>query len=284
MKKKTLLGIAVAVVLSLGVFALAGCSSNSSSSNNASSSDSGSSTDRTTFTVGFDPNFPPYGYRADDGSYTGVDLDMAAEVANRNGWQIQYEPIDWDAKDQLLNSGQIDCIWNGFTMEGREDGYAFTDPYMENYQEVVVRNDSGITSLDDLAGKTVETQVSSAADMLLSPGGSQEELGNSFKSIERVPDFNTAFMDLESGAVDAVVLDRTVANYEMEGRSDQFTVLDPPLDDEHYAVGFALGNEGLRDQVEDTLKQMTADGTAQQILNKYQDQGISVSEWIMPSA
>lgn len=277
MKKKSMIGVAIAVVLSLSIFALAGCAT----SHDGSGSDTNG---QKTFTVGFDPNFPPYGYKADDGSYTGLDLDLAQEVANRNGWQIKYEPIDWDAKDQLLNSGQIDCIWNGFTTEGREGGYDFTDPYMLNQQVVVVRNGSGITSIDDLQGKTVETQLSSAADTLLSDGGSQEDLAKTFKSLQRVPDFNTAFMDLESGAADAIVIDQPVANYEIADKSDQYTILDTPLDTEHYAVGFALGNDQMRDQVEDTLKQMTADGTAEQICNKYQDQGVSYSQWIMPSA
>lgn len=283
MKKKAILGVVVAVVLSLGVFALSGCSG---SSNDAGSSDGAStsgSTDRTTFTVGFDPSFPPYGYRADDGSYTGLDLDMAAEVAQRNGWQINYEPIDWDAKDQLLNSGEIDCIWNGFTIEGREDGYTFTDPYMLNRQVVVVRNDSGITSLDDLANKNVETQLSSSADTLLSDGGDQANLASTFRNLQKVPDYNTAFMDLESGAVDAIAIDEPVANFEIAGKTDQFTILSEPLSTEHYAVGFAKGNDELRDQVENTLKEMTADGTAEQICNKYQDQGVSYSQWVMPA-
>ena len=103
--------------------------------------------------VGFDQSYPPYGFVGNDGNYTGFDLDLATEVANRNGWDIQLEAIDWDAKDTLLNSGAINCIWNGFTMEGREDDYTFTDPYMLNAQVVVVKSSSGIKSLDDLAGK-----------------------------------------------------------------------------------------------------------------------------------
>ena len=82
------------------------------------------------FIVGFDQDFPPYGYVGDDGNYTGFDLDLAAAVCEKEGWEVKYEPIAWEAKDALLNSGQITCIWNGFTIEGREDDYAFTAPYM----------------------------------------------------------------------------------------------------------------------------------------------------------
>ena len=99
----------------------------------------------------------------DDGEFTGFDLDLAAAVAEKAGWNVEYEAIDWDAKDTLLNSGAINCIWNGFTMEGREDDYTFSEPYMLNGQVIVVRADSGITSVDDLAGKAVITQVDSAA-------------------------------------------------------------------------------------------------------------------------
>lgn len=135
---------------------LAGCGSNDAANDSANS-------DTTKLIVGFDQSYPPYGFVGNDGNYTGFDLDLATEVANRNGWDIQLEAIDWDAKDTLLNSGAINCIWNGFTMEGREDDYTFTDPYMLNAQVVVVKSSSGIKSLDDLAGKNVITQTDSAA-------------------------------------------------------------------------------------------------------------------------
>ena len=109
--------------------------------------------EKTTFTLGFDQNFPPFGYMGDDGEYTGFDIDLAAECTERMGLELVLTPVDWDAKDLELSSGAIDCIWNGFTMNGREDDYTFTDPYMDNSQVMVVRTDSGINTLADLAGK-----------------------------------------------------------------------------------------------------------------------------------
>ena len=109
-----------------------------------------------TFTVGFDQDFPPFGYVGDDGEFTGFDIEMATECAARMGKKIVLQPIDWDAKDMELEAGTIDCIWNGFTMNGREDQYTWTDPYMDNSQVVVVKKDSGINTLADLAGKVVE--------------------------------------------------------------------------------------------------------------------------------
>ena len=160
----------------------------------------------------------------DDGQYTGFDLDLAAAVAELEGWDIQLEPIAWDAKDALLDSGQITCIWNGFTMEGREDDYAFTAPYMENRQVIVVRSDSGIEKLEDLAGKVVLTQADSAALGLLEPEGDQADLGATFADLQTIGEYNTAFMMLETGSVDAVALDYPVAVFQIGDRKDDFLI------------------------------------------------------------
>ncbi len=285
MKKKFAIVFACALALCMSVIVLAGCSSSSSSSSKQSSEQSSSdNATRTKLTVGFDQDFPPYGYVGDDGKFTGFDLDLAAEVANRNGWEIEYKPINWDAKDLELSSGSIDCIWNGFTIEGREDGYTFTDPYMDNTQVVVVRNDSGITSLADLSGKTVLAQADSAAYNLLIAGGDQEALAATFKQLQTTPDYNTAFMELESGAVDAVAIDSPVAKFQTSGKEGTYTILSEQLSSEHYGVGFLKGNTELRDQVEKTLKEMTADGTVKKLCEKYADQGISYEQWILPAA
>ena len=114
-----------------------------------------------TLIVGFDQDFPPMGFMGDDGEYTGFDLELAQEAAKRLGLEYKPQPIAWDAKDMELESGNIDCIWNGFTMTGREDGYTWSEPYMENSQVFVVAGDSGIKSQADLAGKVVECQVDS---------------------------------------------------------------------------------------------------------------------------
>ncbi len=137
-----------------------------------------------TLVVGFDQSYPPYGFVGDDGEFTGLALDLAQAVADKNGWDVQLEAIDWDAKDSLLDSGVINCIWNGFTMEGREDDYTFSDPYMLNAQVVVVRADSGVAAFTDLAGKTVVTQVDSAAEDVLE--GDQADLAANFASRDTI--------------------------------------------------------------------------------------------------
>ena len=98
-------------------------------------------------------SFPPYGYRDESGEYVGFDLDLAEEVCDRQGWELVKQPIDWDSKDMELSTGAIDCIWNGFTMNSREDDYTWSDPYIDNSQVFVVAADSGIENKSDLAGK-----------------------------------------------------------------------------------------------------------------------------------
>lgn len=224
--------------------------------------------EKTTFTLGFDQNFPPFGYMGDDGEYTGFDIDLAAECTERMGLELVLTPVDWDAKDLELSSGAIDCIWNGFTMNGREDDYTFTDPYMDNSQVMVVRTDSGINTLADLAGKIVEVQRDSTAEAALADDD-HKELTASFAQLIPVADYNTAFMDLESGAVEAIAIDIGVARFQIEGKEDSFKILDETISTEQYAVGFLKGNTELRDQVQAILMEMVEDGTFAEISEKW---------------
>ena len=265
--------------------ALVGCGGSSdkataastSAATSASAAADDTSADITTLTVGFDQAYPPYGFVGDDGQFTGFDLDLAAEVCKRNNWEVKDEPIEWDAKDTLLNSGAITCIWNGFTMEGRENGYSFSAPYMLNGQVVVVKKDSGINSLADLAGKTVITQTDSAAQEVLE--GDKADVAATFASLETIGDYNTAFMQLESGAVDAVACDLSISQYQISAKPDAYKQLDEALSTEHYAVGFKKGSQALADKVTETLKAMDADGFVKQLCDKYSSYGISYDNW-----
>mgnify|MGYP000759584433 CR=1 FL=1 len=223
------------------------------------------------FVVGFDAEFPPYGYKDDSGEYVGFDLDLAQEVCDRLGWTLVKQPIDWDAKDMELDSGAIDCIWNGFTMNGREDDYTWSDPYVDNSQVMVVSENSGINSLSDLAGKTVGVQAASAAlDLLQSEEeGGQKELADTFAALQQFPDYNNAFVELQAGSIDAVAMDIGVAKYQLESRGEGYKILDEHLNSEKYAIGFKKGNTELCDKVNEGLQQVLADGTFDKLAEKY---------------
>ena len=219
-----------------------------------------------TLIVGFDQDFPPMGFMGDDGEYTGFDLELAQEAAKRLGLEYKPQPIAWDAKDMELESGNIDCIWNGFTMTGREDGYTWSEPYMENSQVFVVAGDSGIKSQADLAGKVVECQVDSSAEAALKE---VPDLTATFAQLLTTADYTTAFMDLEQGAVDAIAMDVVVAGYQISQRNADFVILEDSLAAEEYAIGFKKGNTELKDKVQGALEEMAADGTLKTISEKW---------------
>ena len=284
MKKKIL---ATVLTAAMAVSMLAGCSSDSA--NKASEAAATTAAETTaekkeetttagttaaetaeaaggTLIVGFDQDFPPMGFVGDNGEYTGFDLDLAKEVASRLGLEYKAQPIAWDSKDMELESGNIDCIWNGFTITGREDDYTWTTPYMANKQVFVVANDSDIKSQADLAGKVMEVQADSSAEAALKEN---QDLANTFGQLLTTPDYNTAFMDLEQGAVDAVAMDVIVAGYQIKQRNADFKILDDSLSEEEYGVGFKKGNTELRDKVQGALEEMAADGTLAKIADEW---------------
>ena len=274
--KKRFVSAALAAVMALSMTACG--SSNSAAETTAADTEVAESqaeettaeeaktTDGGTLIVGFDQDFPPMGFVGDDGEYTGFDLELAQEVAKRLGLEYKAQPIAWDSKDMELESGNIDCIWNGFTMTGREDDYTWTEPYMANQQVFVVANDSDINSQADLAGKIVEVQADSSAEAALKEA---PELTATFKELLTTADYNTAFMDLEQGAVDAIAMDVIVAGYQIQQRNADFKILDDSLSEEEYGVGFKEGNTELRDKVQSTLEEMAEDGTLQEVSEKW---------------
>ena len=274
--KKRFVSAALAAVMALSMTACG--SSNSAAETTAADTEAAESqaeettaeeaktTDGGTLIVGFDQDFPPMGFVGDDGAHTGFDLELAQEVAKRLGLEYKAQPIAWDSKDMELESGNIDCIWNGFTMTGREDDYTWTEPYMANQQVFVVANDSDINSQADLAGKIVEVQADSSAEAALKEA---PELTATFKELLTTADYNTAFMDLEQGAVDAIAMDVIVAGYQIQQRNADFKILDDSLSEEEYGVGFKKGNTELRDKVQSTLEEMAEDGTLQEVSEKW---------------
>jgi len=300
-KMKTI--IIAAAVLSIAMLALVGCGSSGGQQGGAS--DAGSSAadtsaaatsaavaapvaasdqlpEGTKLIVGFDQEYPPYGFVGKNGEYTGFDLELAQEVCARNGWTYEAQPINWDTKLTELNAGVFTCIWNGFTMEGREGEYAFSAPYMDNSQVIMVKVDSDIQKLADLEGKTVATQADSAAwEVLAGEEATQAKVAATFKALELRPEYATAAAELDAGAIDAMACDLSVAAYYMSQNPDMYRILDEHLSEEHYAVGVKIGNEALADQITATLKEMTADGTVEALCEKYAQYGISFKNWVL---
>lgn len=261
--------IVVLFVASLAASMLIGCAGSNDSKND--SVGDGKLVSGSEFTVGFDAEFPPYGYKDDNGEYVGFDLDLAQEVCNRNGWTLVKQPIDWDSKDMELNSGTISCIWNGFTIDGRENEYTWSSAYIDNSQVVVVKSSSSIEKLDDLKGKVVLVQADSSALAAFTGENAEEKniaLAKSFSSLQQVSDYNSAFMNLEAGSVDAICMDIGVARYELEARGGAFKMLKEHVSSEQYGVGFKKGNKALRNQVQKSLEEMLSDGTLETIAKK----------------
>lgn len=224
-----------------------------------------------TLIVGFDQDFPGQwdllATTANTQALTLISRKKSQAVSVSN---TRHSRVAWDSKDMELESGNIDCIWNGFTITGREDDYTWTTPYMANKQVFVVANDSDIKSQTDLAGKVVEVQADSSAEAALKEN---QDLANTFGQLLTTPDYNTAFMDLEQGAVDAVAMDVIVAGYQIKQRNADFKILDDSLSEEEYGVGFKKGNTELRDKVQGALEEMAADGTLAKISDEWVRRG-----------
>lgn len=224
--------------------------------------------------VGFDAEFPPFGYIDANGKYDGFDLAMAQEVCKRLGWEYEAVAIDWDSKDAELSSGNINCIWNGFTYTGRENDYTWSDPYVDNSIVLVVKADSGIASKADLAGKSVMAQAgSSAVDAL---EADETGFASSLKEVVQLADYNLGFMELDQGTVDALAVDLGVAMAQLNAKAGTYKILDEAVSTEQYAVGFLKGNTELRDAVNEQLLAMAKDGTMLKIAEKYVDEGVVI--------
>lgn len=231
----------------------------------------GGKTGKQTLVVGFDPEFPPFGFVNENGEYDGFDLALAKELCARLGWDFKAVAINWDSKDNELATGSISCIWNGFTCTGRENEYTWSDAYVDNSIVVVVKADSGIQSLADLAGKTVMVQsASSGADAL----NGNTALKDTLKQVVELGDYNLGFMELKQGSVDAIVVDQGVAAYQIANNEGNYIILDESVSTEQYAVGFLKGNTELRDQVNAELLKMAQDGTMEKIGEAYVQDGL----------
>lgn len=273
MKNKLFKAIALLLVM---IFALAACSTPSDGGDDVTDpdGDGGSILDgKTTFVMGLDDSFPPMGFRDDQNNIVGFDVDLAQEVANRLGLELKLQPIVWANKELELNNDNIDCVWNGLSVnEQRKQDMLMTPAYLENAQIVVVSKDSGIGSLAELEGKVIGYQEGSTAENAWVGSDFAGTEGETVKADENV----TLLTDLAIGRIDAVVMDKVVAEYYITTSDDSLMVLSEQLEPEMYSIGFKKGNDELANLVIDTLNEMKADGTMAEISKKWFGEDITV--------
>jgi polar amino acid transport system substrate-binding protein len=271
---KKLLAMILAITMMAAIFA--GCGSSSTQTEKteeatteaaAAAADAGDGT--FVFKHGFDLDYPPYSYIDDNGKTGGFDVEMAQAVCNYYGWEYQAVPFNWDAKDAELNAGSCDCIWSGFTMNGREDDYLWSKPYSDNTQMIMVNKNSNIKTLADLKGKIVGVQTSTSAYDMLNEGD-QKELRDTFADMPVYETYTIAFNDLKAGAIDAIAIDVTSGNYLMSNEKD-YVYLDEELGSEQYAIGFRKDDTELCEKINAALDALVADGTYEEIGKKYPD-------------
>ncbi|MCL2139161.1 MAG: amino acid ABC transporter substrate-binding protein [Treponema sp.] len=230
--------------------------------------------DKGSFVMGLDDSFPPMGYRNEQNEIVGYDVDLAREVTQRLGVALVLQPIDWNAKEQELNTGEIDCIWNGFTItEERKQNVLYTPAYLKNAQVIVVKGDSPVMTLGDLAGKTVGTQAGSSSVPAID---NAPEFKDSLSEIIEYKDFLTALMDLDVEGIDAVVIDLVVANDNINRSGKDFRILEETLEEEEFGIGFRKSDNALAEAVWEILLEMAADGTVAPIAIKHLGADISM--------
>lgn len=230
-----------------------------------------SMTDSGKLILGLDDSFPPMGFNNEKGEIVGFDIDLAMEVCARLGVELVLQPIDWSAKETLLENGNIDCIWNGVSITpAREESMCMTPAYLNNRIVILTKKDSGIQEAKDLAGKYVAVQSGSFAEEVLTlEEYGYSELYASLAEVTTEADYLYAIMNLQNGMVDAVLIDEVVAQYKLTQLGDESLVCTGSLCDDLYGIGFRKADEALEKAVYDTLIEMAKDGKAAEISNKW---------------
>ena len=222
--------------------------------------------------LGLDTEFPPMGFKNDSGEIIGFDIDVAHEVCNRLGVTLVKKGINWDDKEDDLNSGKIDCIWNGMSVTpGRAESMNLSESYMKNEVIVVILDDSNIEGLRDLTGRKLGVQSGSTAEDVLKES---EKITNA--SVFKYDDNRELLKKLDEGEIDAALVDSIVAYYLILQSERQYYILPDSLAEEEYAIGFRKEDNTLRDRVQEILKEMKADGALGSISKKWFGSDITI--------
>lgn len=253
-KKLVKKGLIIATIGTLAI-SLVGCGSKEKTN----------TMDKDTLILGFDDTFVPMGFKGDDGKYTGFDIELAEEISKKIGKKIEYQPIDWTMKESELKNGNIDFIWNGFSItEERKKELDFTKAYLKNKQIIITLKGSDIKTKEDLNGKVVAAQdQSSAVDAI-------GDYKDNFKELVTFSTNDEALRDLEAGRCDAVVADEVLSKYYINLKgADNYKVLEDNFGEEEYAVGVRKGDKELVDAWNKAYDELVEDGTASELSKKW---------------
>ncbi len=258
----------VKVIASLGlcVLVLAGCSTNPKEEDSYNSI-----LDKGKIIMGLDDTFAPMGFKDSSGEIVGFDIDLSKEIGKRMGVTFEYQTIDWALKETELKAGNIDVIWNGYTItEERKEKVLFSNPYLDNSQLIIVLNDSPIKSKTDLKDKTVAAQQSSSAvDAVMADKSDSIKTFNKGEIVQ-YPSNNDVFNDLASGRSDAIVVDETLGRYYMQQNKDiDYRVLEDNYGKEEYAIGLRKTDIELKKAIDENLAAIKKDGTYDKIYGKW---------------
>lgn len=231
--------------------------------------------------VGFDNTFVPMGFEEKDGSYSGFDVDLATAVSKELGVTITFQPIDWDMKETELHNGTIDAIWNGYTAtDERRQTVAFTIPYMNNEQVLVMKKSSNITTAQDMEGKTLGAQAGSSGylDFEAQPDILKKYVAN--QTASQYQSFNEALIDLQNDRIDGLLIDRVYANYylQTEGILEDYSVFSVGFESESFAIGVRLQDRTLQEKLNQALQSLYQKGIFQEISQKWFGTDVSTKE------
>ena len=272
---KKFLAMAMATAMALSLTACGSSNAGTSASGSVSGSTSGSNTDAayTTVTEGkltmsTNASFPPYEMVADDGSFEGIDIEVAGAIADKLGLELQVDDMGFDAALQAAQTGKSDMVMAGVTVtEERQSVMDFTDSYANGVQVVIVKEDSAIQTLDDLANANmIGCQMGTTGYIYCSD--TVENGGYGEDHVTPYDDGAAAIQALVNGQIDAVVIDNIPAQ-EYVKANPGLKILDTEYANEDYAIGVAKGNTALLDAINGALAELKADGTIQTIVDKY---------------
>lgn len=255
--------LTLAVVAALGMAFVAGCGNEKKAV-------------KENLIIGLDDNFAPMGFRDEKNEIVGFDIDLAREATKRLGMKVTFKPIDWGAKEAEIKSGRIDAIWNCFTVNPeREKVYGLSKPYINNAQWIVTLANGTINGPEELAGKIVGCQDDATGDYLLNLP-ENAKLKASLKGFKKYPDFAAAYMDLDTGRIDAIIVDAVLAGYYNKKTPDKYRKADKSLGDEVVAIAFRKEDKALIDSIDKVMAEMKKDGFCRKISEKWLGADITV--------